>query len=1317
MGLETDAAPHDWTIQFELPTDLDFLSAELDPLEGTTPSCSYNAGNRRVVCVATGDAPARGGPGLFAHLRVRVHDDVATGSYPFTACAYSQLPPGAPLNSSGQSTTWEHFGSPTTSCAAGSQKATFNINYQIGTPPVPPDPRTGNSLVDLDKTRTAPVGSAVDPGDEVTYRLDYSHLPESDGDLHGAYVYDFLGRHPVTGVPQGDLVPEFVSARTTYVDGLPEDLEYTCTPNSSLANGATSWSSSPCGTVTGVRWRLNSTVAPDDPPGSYRVTDPPGHVLLTVRAPLTALPGDELVNVSGIDADLVPAAAGERVTTTIGGDAPVVDDLETTTLVPNPVDFSPPHDDPDGDIDLTTTEVLTVDHGTAVAHTDGSITYTPDPTFDGDTALVTYQICDLSGLCDEGTATVHLDYGANPPVVGDRTISATFPEPRNFGINASDPDFDLDPDSLRVVSVDTGTTEVDIPDQRVTWTPDPGFAGNVAHVVVEMCDVGGRCDQGTITININHLPDAVDDTATVNPGGFVLIDTYLNDSDPDGNFDLRSGNWGFLDEFDHGFAELSAGASGTGSGVIRYYPENGFTGTDTATYEVCDQDACATAEITVTVAVTPTHAPIAVDDAVETAAGNPIVIRVLANDTDEDNDLDPESVTITEPASGGTVYVNPDNGVIAYTPDHAEVGAIDTFNYQVCDAFDLCDFATVTVTQVEGSGPDAVDDVASNPDRQPITIDVLANDTDPDDDIDPTTVEIIGGTNGGSVAVDTVTGEITYTYGGDPGIGDTFTYEVCDLTGLCDQATVVVVFAPPPNAVDDEATVTQGESVVVDVLANDTDPVFGFDPSTVAVVDDPTQGTTSVDPVTGEITYTADADATGTDIFTYRMCDFTGLCDEAEVTIHVTGPPTAVDDPANVVPGEPTVIDVVANDSDPDGDLDPTTVTVTTPATQGITSVDPVTGAITYVSGPAATGTDTFTYEICDELGACDEATVTITFVQPPDAVDDPVSAVAGEPTTIDVLANDTDPDDDLDPGSVEVTTAPTQGTVSIDDVTGQITYTPVDGATGTDTFTYQVCDVTGLCDEATVTVTFVHAPVAVDDPVVAVAGCSAGHGCRCQRHRRGRRPRPDVGRHRVRAGPGHGDGGRGLRRDHLHAERRCDRRRLRSPTRSATTRGSATGRRSRSRSATRRSPWTTRSRPPPARPQVVDVAANDTDPDDDLDPTTVTITDPADKGTTSVNPTTGAVTYTSGPGATGTDTFSYQICDETGLCDEATVTVTIGHPPNAVDDAVTQIAGDTTVIDVLANDTDPDGDLDRAIGPGDDLAEQGHGDGRPGDR
>jgi hypothetical protein len=95
----------------------------------------------------------------------------------------------------------------------------------------------------------------------------------------------------------------------------------------------------------------------------------------------------------------------------------------------------------------------------------------------------------------------------------------------------------------------------------------------------------------------------------------------------------------------------------------------------------------------------------------------------------------------------------------------------------------------------------------------------------------------------------------------------------------------------------------------------------------------------------------------------------------------------------------------------------------------------------------------------------------------PPVVADDAATVSADGAVVINVLANDSDADGDLDPSTVRVTSGPSHGTVSIDPLTGAITYTPAAGFAGVDSFTYEVCDAAGLCAAGTVAVSVVALP------------------------------------------------------------------------------------------------------------------------------------------------------------------------------------------------------------------------------------------------
>lgn len=105
--------------------------------------------------------------------------------------------------------------------------------------------------------------------------------------------------------------------------------------------------------------------------------------------------------------------------------------------------------------------------------------------------------------------------------------------------------------------------------------------------------------------------------------------------------------------------------------------------------------------------------------------------------------------------------------------------------------------------------------------------------------------------------------------------------------------------------------------------------------------------------------------------------------EEVQVFLTILGCPPSADDEA-VSTNEVTPIDITVTDgdTDPDGTIDLTTVTVQSPPSNGTVSVDPITGVVTYTPNTGFTGVDTFTYTVRDNNGEeSNVAMVTITVL------------------------------------------------------------------------------------------------------------------------------------------------------------------------------------------------------------------------------------------------------------------------------------------------------------------------------------------------
>jgi len=199
--------------------------------------------------------------------------------------------------------------------------------------------------------------------------------------------------------------------------------------------------------------------------------------------------------------------------------------------------------------------------------------------------------------------------------------------------------------------------------------------------------------------------------------------------------------------------------------------------------------------------------------------------------------------------------------------------------------------------------------------------------------------------------------------------------------------------------------------------------------------------------------------------------------------------PIARDDNATTNKNTVVVIDVMANDEDPDGgNISLTKITVQ--ASHGTAEIK--NGKVEYTPENGYTGSDSFEYEIKDDDGGwfdsdkTDTATVTITINDvpniAPNAVDDSADTKENNAVTINVLANDTD--DNGDTLSVTSTSnGPSHGSVTVNS-DNTITYTPDSGYYGSDSFDYTISDGNGGEDTATVTVNVLHVKSVSKAPV-----------------------------------------------------------------------------------------------------------------------------------------------------------------------------------------------------------------------------------------
>ena len=659
--------------------------------------------------------------------------------------------------------------------------------------------------------------------------------------------------------------------------------------------------------------------------------------------------GDDILDSAAfIDRLALSSSACSAGTSVIPPNA-VDDEDDTEFETPVTTDVLDNDQDPAGG-SLTVTANTQGAHGT-VTCTSTDCTYTPEDDFSGEDSY-TYTITNTGGGTDTATVTVTVGPPAapnNPPTAVDDESSTPSGTAKQVSVLGNDTDPDNHPLTI-TADTDGAHGTVTCTSTTCTYTPAGSYRGGDSFTYT-ISDGHGGTDTATVTMTVtNRAPDAVNDSASTPSGAAKQVSVLVNDTDPEGDSLTVTGK--------------TNGANGTvecSTTSCTYTPTGNYRGSDSFTYTISDGNG-GTDTATVTMTIT-NRVPDAVNDSASTPSGAAKQVSVLVNDTDPEGD----SLTVTGKTNGAHGTASCTSTTCTYTPTGSYRGG-DSFTYTISDGNTGADTATVTMT-VTNRGPDAVDDaVGSVSASGSKTIQVLGNDTDPEND----TLSVTDSTDGAKGSVDCSASDCTYTPNGTTG-SDSFTYTVSDGNGGTDIATVNlnIVSNQDPLANDDTATTPSGTAKSVSVLANDSDP--DGDSLSITAKTNGTNGTVTCTSTT--CTYTPAGSYRGSDSFTYTVSDGHGGTDTASVAVTVTNrAPNAVNDNGgSIVAGTSKTINILSNDTDPEGDT-----LIVTGHTQGAKgSVNCTSSSCTYAAG-GTTGADSFTYTISDGHGGTDTATVTV---------------------------------------------------------------------------------------------------------------------------------------------------------------------------------------------------------------------------------------------------------------------------------------------------------------------------------------------------
>ena len=592
----------------------------------------------------------------------------------------------------------------------------------------------------------------------------------------------------------------------------------------------------------------------------------------------------------------------------------------------------------------------------------------------------------------------------------------------------------------------------------------------------------------------NTPPEAVDDEFGIRPGRSTLLPVLDNDSDDDG--DVLTARAVTNPEF--GSIVRTRGGRAL---QITDVPESMTSGSTSFTYEASDGLAGATANVTLTIHPwSQNEGPRQLKHPViKVGANAQVEYNLLSDWIDPDGD---QFYLVSATAPEGMAVQFSEDGTVQIR-DLGSGAGVKAIAVTLSDGHaETTGELKVSVQEAGNVPPVARADFYVARVAEPLTIDPIANDTDPNGDA---LSLVAAGTApaGTAVSADLSRGTLTFT-GSVPGSFQ-FTYTVSDGPSTTVGVIRVDVVDDDTNALpiaeDDLAVLPSGGASLIAPLANDTDPSGGV--LVVQSIDVPANSGLEVTLIERHLLrITSPGGLSDVTTFTYTVSNGAGSA-TAQVSVIPTNaqseetPPQVTADTAKVRADDIGSVSVLSNDRSPIGlslSLDPE-VEVLSGAELGTVFV---TGNQVRLAAGSEAGVVRVAYTAIDSVGNRATTTVTFEVIASSAANSAPVPkalsawAVQGQMTRVPVPLTGIDPDGDS-VALVGIDQPPAKGSVVLG--TEWLEYTPSDDATGTDTFSYIVEDRLGVQGRARVRVGIAppgsqnHNPTAVPDSLTVRPG------------------------------------------------------------------------------------------------------------------------------------------------------------------------------------------------------------------------------------